>query len=415
MDLRKKHHATDTYIHDLRIQLNQAFPNVTFSFLPADIVNQILKFGLPSVIDIQIMGVNPSKNHDEAVHILNRIQFVPGVIDAHLFQSNNYPALRIETDRSRALELGFTQSDIATNVLISLSGSFQIAPNFWEDPKSGVSYNLVSQTPQYQMQSLQALRNIPITSITHEASPQILGALANISRTGVPSVVSHFNVQPVADIFASVEGRDLSAVVGDIQAILDELKPQLPKGMQVFMKGQAKMQQESFHALYAGLLFAVILVYLVIVINFQSWTDALIIISALPAALAGIVWMLFLTHTPLSVPALTGAIMCMGVATANSILVINFARDHLKTSHEPMQSALEAGVTRLRPDLMTARAMIVGMLPMALGFGEGSEQNAPLGRAVIGGLLFATLATLLFVPALFCFIHNKHRQGSHHA
>ena len=413
--LKKNHHPTAHYIHRLRETLKTAYPGVQFSFLPADIVNQILNFGLPAVIDIQIMGHKSAKNHDYAQHLLNRIKHIPGIVDSAIKQANNYPAFLVSTQRSRAKELGFTQRDVAANLILSLSGSLQTSPNFWVDPHTGVSYNITTQTPQYDMTSLQTLANIPMTNLALSSPPQILGALVQVKRTAIPAVVSHYNVQPVIDIYASIEDRDLGSVVDDINRVIRDSKKELPPGSQVFMRGQAETQHESFQALYLGLLFATLLIYLVIVINFQSWTDAFIIIAALPGALAGISWMLWITHTPLSVPALTGAIMCMGVATANSILIISFARQHLAEGHDAMTSAMQAGFTRLRPVLMTALAMIMGMLPMALGLGAGSEQNAPLGRAVIGGLSFATLATLFFVPAIFYHIYNRRSKGPRYA
>lgn len=407
INLMPKHHATLKYVKKIRHKLKYDFPNVQFSFLPADIVNQILNFGLPSVIDVQISGTKFKQNYQYAQKLLGQIMQIPGVVDAKIKQANNYPAFLVSSLRSRAKELGFTQMDIANNLIISLSGSSQTAPNFWLDSKNGVSYSIVTQTPQYNMKSLQDLKNIPITNNNLNSPPQILGALTNITRTAIPSVVSHYNVQPVIDINASIEDRDLGAVAKAIKKIIAKSKNELPLGSQVIMQGQAKTQQESFKALYFGLLFAILLIYFVIVINFQSWTDPFIIIMALPGALAGITWMLYITRTTLSVPALTGAIMCMGVATANSILVISFARQHLAEGHDPMTSALEAGLNRLRPVLMTALAMILGMLPMAIGIGEGSEQNAPLGRAVIGGLTFATIATLFFVPTFFYKIYHS--------
>ena len=416
ISLNPKHRPTDDYIRQLREQLNKAFPALTFAFLPADIVNQILNFGLPSAIDIQIMGLKKEQNSHYAHVLLDRLKHIPGIVDARISQADNYPTLRVNTDRSRAKELGFTQQDVATNVLISLSGSFQTTPNFWVDPSNGVSYPIVTQTPQYNMDSLQALLNTPITNLAMDREPQILGAMAKIQRTGIPVVVSHYNVQPVTDIFAGIQDRDLGSVTHDINKLLRDTKKDLPAGSQIVLRGQIETQHNAFTELYIGLVFSILLIYLIIVINFQSWTDPFIIITALPAALAGIAWILFVTHTTLSVPALTGAIMCMGVATANSILVVSFARQHMIEGHEPHASALEAGITRLRPVLMTALAMIVGMFPMALGLGEGGEQNAPLGRAVIGGLSFATVATLFFVPAIFCVIHNrKRRLGKKHA
>lgn len=410
VSLKKGHRPVDDYIAKLRLRLINEFPGVSFGFLPADIVNQILNFGLPSPINIQITGLKEEANQHYARRLLDKISHIPGIVDTRTRQANNYPELFVDVDRSRAIELGFTQLDVAANLLISLSGSFQTSPNFWVDPKNGVSYPIVTQTPQYAMNSLQTLNNLPVTNLVMSTPLQILGALGKIERKWVPVVVSHYNVQPVIDIFAGVQGRDLGSVTHDIEKILKETQKEVPKGSQVFLRGQVDTQQSAFTGLFIGLIFSILLVYFLIVINFQSWIDPFIIITALPAALAGIACMLFVTHTTLSVPALTGAIMCMGVATANSILVISFARQHLAEGHSPFESALEAGVTRLRPVLMTALAMIIGMLPMALGLGEGGEQNAPLGRAVIGGLSFATVATLVFVPAVFCVIHNRRRR-----
>ena len=410
ISLKAGHKASAMYIHQLREQLNKTFAGLTFAFLPADIVNQILNFGVPSAIDIQITGLKVEENKQYVRLILDKLRRVPGLVDVRTRQADNYPALIVNADRSRAKELGFTQLDLASNVLLSLSGSLQTAPNFWVDPANGVSYPIVTQTPQYNMDSLQALRNTPITNPAISTESQILGAMVDIQRTGVPVVISHYNVQPVIDIFAGIQDRDLDAVKGDINTIINDTKQALPLGTQVFVHGQIETQKNAFTELYIGLVFSILLIYLIVVINFQSWTDPFIIISALPAALAGIAWMLFVTHTTLSVPALTGAIMCMGVATANSILVISFARQHMLEGHDPTTSAMEAGVTRLRPVLMTALAMILGMLPMAFGLGDGGEQNAPLGRAVIGGLSFATIATLFFVPAIFSIIHNRRRR-----
>lgn len=418
ISLKEGHKPSADYIRKLRHQLTHAFPAVSVAFLPADIVNQILNFGLPSPINLQIMGSKTEENRHFAYLLMNRLKHIPGVVDTRTRQAYNYPELLVNTNRSHAKELGLTQRDVATNLLLSLSGSLQTAPNFWVDPKNGVSYPIVTQTPQYVMNSLQALRNIPITTPLMDNPLQILGALTEMIPTWAPVVVSHYNVQPVIDIFAAVQDRDLGAVAHDINQIIKDTKKQLPKGSQIFVHGQLETQQHAFTELYIGLAFSILLIYLLIVINFQSWTDPFIIIMGLPAALAGIAWMLFITHTTLSVPALTGAILCMGVATANSILVISFARSHMQKGHDPFTSALEAGFTRLRPVLMTALAMIIGMLPMAIGLGEGSEQNAPLGRAVIGGLAFATVATLLFVPVLFYVIHTRKQrlsQGQHHA
>jgi CzcA family heavy metal efflux pump len=404
--LKPGHQPTADYVRTLRTQLPDSYPGVTFAFLPADIVGQILNFGLPAPIDIQVMGFNAGANRQYANDLYEKLKAVPGIADLRIQQAIDTPELRLEVDRSRAEELGLTQRDVANNMLISLSGSFQTQPTFWLSPQNGVSYSIVSQTPQYDLDSLQALKNLPITGSAGQ-QPQILGALAKVSRGVGPVVATHYNVQPTIDIFASVQDRDLGGVSADVQHILDGMAKQVPKGSTIAARGQTQTMQSSFFGLYAGLAFAIVLVYLLITVNFQSWLDPFIIITALPAALAGIVWMLFLTHTTLSVPALTGAIMCMGVATANSILVVNFARERLNHGRDALTAALEAGFGRFRPVLMTALAMIIGMVPMALGLGEGGEQNAPLGRAVIGGLLLATIATLFFVPTVFCMIHGR--------
>jgi multidrug efflux pump subunit AcrB len=418
ISLKENHRPTPDYIRALRPILQKAFPGVIFSFLPADIVNQILNFGLPAVIDLQVIGLKIKENRHFVNKLLERLKHVPGIVDAHLRQVFNYPTLFVEADRSRARELGFTQLDIANNLLIALSGSFQTTPTFWLDPHNRVSYPIVTQAPQYVLTSLPALHNILIANAATTAQPQILGALAKVKREIEPAVVSLYNVQPVIDIFASIQDSDLGSVAKAIYEIVSDSKKEVPKGSSVAIRGQIETQDKTFRGLYGGLIFSILLVYLLIVINFQSWLDAFIIITALPAALAGIVWMLFVTHTTLSVPALIGAIMCMGVATANSILVISFARQSMSEGHDPLSSALEGGTTRLRPVLITALAMIIGMIPMALGLGEGGEQNAPLGRAVIGGLSFATIATLFFVPAIFCMIHGrkmKKEAGGKHA
>lgn len=407
ISLKNGHRPSADYIKQLRTQLQSKFPSITFAFLPADIVNQIINFGLSAPIDIQIIGLKKQENILYADKLLQRLKRIPGLVDTRIRQANNYPELMVNVDRSRASELGFTQFDIASDLLVSLSGSFQTSPTFWLSPLNGVSYPIVTQAPQYVMNSLQALSNIPITSLTMPNQLQILGALGTITRAWGPVVESHYNVQPVIDIFASVQDRDLGAVASDISKVINETQAEVPKGSSVMVRGQIQTQAHAFSGLYWGLIFSIILVYLLIVINFQSWTDPFIIITALPAAIAGIAWMLFISFTPLSVPALTGAIMCMGVATANSILIISFARQHLTETNDPFAAALEAGKARIRPVLMTALAMIIGMMPMALGFGEGGEQNAPLGRAVIGGLTFATLSTLFFVPSVFYVIHKR--------
>ena len=411
ISLKKGHEPSQDYIRTLRTILGKKFPGVSFAFLPADIVNQIINFGLPSPINIQIIGNKRQANDVYADKLMLRLKQIPGLKDVRSRQADNYPQLLVDVNRSRARELGFTQADIASNLLISLSGSFQTSPTFWMNPETGVSYPIVTQAPQYGMNSLQSLLNIPIVSLTNTNDLQILGALASIKRGASPVIESHYNVQPVIDIFASVQDRDLGAIAADINKVIAEMKSQVPRGSSVVIRGQIQTQGEAFNGLYWGIAFSILLVYLLIVINFQSWIDPFIIITALPAALAGIAWMLFITFTTLSVPALTGAIMCIGVATANSILVISFARDYLAETNDPLAAAREAGRARLRPVLMTALAMIIGMLPMALGLGDGGEQNAPLGRAVIGGLSFATIATLFFVPAVFYVIHNRQAQA----
>lgn len=418
ISLKKGHRPSRDYIHQLRSILREHFPEVTFAFLPADIVNQIINFGLPSPINIQVIGLKKKENADYANMLMRELKRIPGLTDVRIRQANNYPEFFVDVDRSLAKELGFTQFNVATDLLITLSGSFQTTPTFWLDPNSGVSYPIVTQAPQYIMTSLNDLLNIPIGNVTTPNPAQILGAFAKLKRTWTSVVESHYNVQPVIDIFASIQDRDLGSVAEDIKKIIHDTKKDVPKGSSVAIRGQIETKEHAFNGLYWGLAFSILLVYLLIVINFQSWTDPFIIITALPAALAGISWMLFITHTALSVPALTGAIMCMGVATANSILIISFARDHLAMENDPMKAALEAGQTRLRPVMMTALAMIIGMFPMALGMGDGGEQNAPLGRAVIGGLSFATIATLFFVPSVFYVIHDrklKKKQRKKHA
>ena len=412
VSLTQNHKPTAGYIHDLRIALAERFPGVQFSFIPSDIVSQILSFGLPAPIDIQIVGRNIEANRRFASALRARLAEVPGIVDLRVHQVANQPALQLDVDRTRAAQAGFTQRDIANNLLISLSGSGQTSPTFWLNPSTGISYAIATQTPQYRMDSLQDLGNIQVTGSGADARPQLLEGFAAIRREAGMAVVSHYDVQPVVDVYGSVQGRDLGGVASDIQPILDDVRKDLPRGSQMVVRGTIETMRTSFLGLLAGLTLAIVLVYLLIVVNFQSWLDPFIIISALPAALTGIVWMLFLSHTTISVPALTGAIMCMGVATANSILVVSFAKDELARGRTPVAAALDAGFTRFRPVLMTALAMIFGMLPMALGFGEGGEQNAPLGRAVIGGLTLATVATLFFVPAVFALLHG--RGGNRH-
>ncbi len=405
--LKPHHHPIQHYIKQLRAVFHEKFQSVDFAFLPADIVGKILNFGHPADIDIQITGLRQAANREYVRMLIERVRKIPGIVDARIRQSDQYPALFLDVDRTRAKELGFTQQDIGNNLMINLAGAFQTTPNFWVDPKNNMNYQITTQMPQYEIDTVQDLLNIPITNSLVSTPAQILGAVASIKRIGVPLVVSHYNVQPLLDIYAGVDGRDMGAVSADLNHLLKETAHDLPAGSQIFVRGQIATQQSTFSTLYFGLIFSIILVYMIIVINFQSWLDPFIIITALPAALAGIAWMLFLTHTTLSVPALTGAIMSMGVATATSILMVSFARTNLAEGQSPQQAALNAGVTRLRPVMMTALAMIIGMLPMALGLGDGGEQNAPLGRAVIGGLSFATIATLFFVPTMFKFLHRR--------
>jgi CzcA family heavy metal efflux pump len=409
VSLKKDHRPTGQYVHDLRLRLPQEFPGVTFSFLPADIVSQILNFGLPAPIDVQVVGYDLQANRAYADKLLERIQQVPGTVDLHVQQPFDQPYLHVDVDRTKAQQVGFTQRDVANNLLVSLSGSFQTTPEFWVNPKTGVSYSIATQTPQYRIDSLQSLENIPVTGPSGARSG-ILASLASIRRGAGMAVVSHYDIQPLIDIYGSVQGRDLGGVARDLNKIVQDSKKELPRGSQVIIRGQIQTMRSSYEGLLFGLLFSIVLVYLLIVVNFQSWLDPFIIISALPAALAGIVWFLFVTHTTLSVPALTGSIMCVGVATANSILVVSFAKEQLAEGKDAIAAALNSGFTRFRPVLMTALAMMIGMVPMAIGLGEGGEQNAPLGRAVIGGLLFATVATLFFVPVFFSLLHGRRQR-----
>jgi multidrug efflux pump subunit AcrB len=405
VNLSRSHRPTMEYVRELRARLARDFPGIEFYELPADMVSKILNFGLPAPIDIKIIGRNLTANREFADALLNQLKFVPGTVDFRIHQQFNEPKLHIDVNRTKAQEVGFSALDIVQNLLISLSGSFQTSPTFWLDPSTGVSYNIATQTPEYQTDSLQKLENIPITG-PGTKQPAILRDFASFSRGSEMAVVSHYNVQPAIDIFGSVDGRDLGAVAGDILPIVNRSRNNLPRGSQIDVLGQIQTMKASFIGLFAGLGFSIALVYLLIVINFQSWLDPFIILMVLPAALAGIVWCLFVTHTTLSVPALTGAIMCMGVGTANSILVVSFSRGQLEAGKTAAEAALDAGFTRFRPVLMTAFAMIIGMLPMGLGLGEGGEQNAPLGRAVIGGLLFATVATLFLIPVVFSVAHG---------
>lgn len=406
VSLKKEHRPTADYVRELRKVLGREYPGVTFYFLPSDMVTQILNFGIPAPIDIQIEGADIDGNRNIANSILNQLRTVPGIADLRIHQRFDYPKFDVFVDRTKAAQAGFTQRDIASSLLVSLSGSFQTTPTFFLNPQNGVNYNLVTQTPQYQIQSLQALQNVPVSSANMNR-PQILADMAGIKRANEMAVINHYNVRRVIDIYASVQDRDLGAIGKDISKVVDANRNSLPRGSSMTIRGQLQTMQTSYIGLLGGLAFAIVLVYLLIVVNFQSWLDPFIIITALPAALAGIIIFLFATHTRLSVPALMGSIMCMGVATANSILVVSFAKERLTFHGNAVEAAIEAGFTRFRPVLMTALAMIIGMIPMALGRGEGGEQNAPLGRAVIGGLIFATVATLVFVPAVFGLLHSR--------
>jgi multidrug efflux pump subunit AcrB len=405
VELKEGHSPTADYVKTLRRTLPQAFPGVSFAFLPSDIVSQILNFGAPAPIDLVISGPDAGADQAYAGELLKKVRAVPGVADARLQQATNYPQLNVNVDRTRAAELGITERDVTNTLVTNLSGSFQTAPAFWLNPRNGVSYPIVAQAPQYRIDSMSKMENIPVTGSTG-GGMQILSAIGDVQRTASPAVVTHYAIEPAFDVYAATQGRDLGAVAADIQKILKQTSPDVPKGATVMLRGQVTTMNSAFSGLFSGLAAAVVLIYLLTVVNFQSWRDPFVIVTALPAALAGIVWMLFITGTTLSVPALTGAIMCMGVATANSILVVSFARERLEISGDPIDAAMEAGFTRFRPVLMTALAMIIGMAPMALALGEGGEQNAPLGRAVIGGLILATIATLLFVPVVFSLVHG---------
>ncbi len=437
--LSPKHRPTDEYVQDLRVKLARKFPGVTFYSLPVDMVTQILNFGLPAPIDIQLIGRDVEGNRELANKLLKEVSYVPGTADVHVHQPFNAPHLVVDVNRSKAQDIGLTQKDVAGSLLVATSGSYQTSPTYWLDPSNGVSYQVSSQTPQYGLQTLNDLENIPITTtnagnstipsafvpvgasnldpVSGGAAPpppaavqpiQILGNVANLVRGAEPATVSHYNIAPVIDIYGNVVNSDLRSVADKISAIIAQHSKEVPRGSQVVIRGQVQTMNSSFIGLTSGLLFSILLVYLLIVVNFQSWLDPFMIIAALPAALSGIVWMLFITRTHISVPALTGSIMTMGVATANSILVISFAREQMETNAgDALAAALSAGYTRFRPVLMTALAMIIGMVPMALGLGDGGEQNAPLGRAVIGGLLFATAATLFFVPTFFGVVHGR--------
>ena len=410
VQLKPGHAPTAEYIHRLRERLNREFPGVMIYFLPADIVSQTLNFGLPAPFDIQVVGRNQAAGRAIAVQLADQIKKIPGAVDVRVNQPDNWPQFHIDVDRSKAAALGLTEQNVANSVLLSLSGSSQVQPSYWLNPAVGVQYLINVRAPEYAMDSLQQLNSIPISAAEgNGSSAQILANLAKVTRVNVAPVVSHYDVMPVFDVFGGVERRDLGGVMGEVQPLIDKARKNLPRGTTITVRGQAQTMNSSYLGLAIGLVGAITLIYFLLVVNFQSWLDPFIIITALPGALAGVVWGLFLSQTSLSVPALMGAIMSMGVATANSVLVVSFARENLAKGLDPITAALEAGVGRIRPVLMTALAMVIGMLPMSLGLGEGGEQNAPLGRAVIGGLVFATLATLFFVPVVFSLMHRKHR------
>ncbi len=398
------HHPTADHIRRLRQVLPGKFPGVEFFFQPADIVTQILNFGLPAPLDVQVIGPDMQSNYVIAQQIANKMRHIPGTADVHVQQLLSSPTLHMDLDRTRITQVGLSARDVAQSVLISLSGSFQTAPNFWLNPKNGVTYQMAVQSPQYRMTSLDDLMAVPVNS---PQGAQLMGNLVQVQPTSRPAVVNHYGIQPVIDVYASTQDRDLGAVASATDKVIKSFDGHRPRGTQIVLRGQVSTMRSSFLGLGVGLLGAIVLVYLLIVINFQSWLDPFIIISALPGALAGICWFLLLTRTTLSVPSLTGSVMCMGVATANSILMVSFAREQMEEGVTAIPAAIAAGFTRMRPVLMTALAMIIGMVPMALGFGEGGEQNAPLGRAVIGGLLFATVATLFFVPSVFAIFHSR--------
>jgi multidrug efflux pump subunit AcrB len=409
VQLKPGHAPTENYVRKLRASLNREFPGTMIYFLPADIVSQTLNFGLPAPFDVQIVGRNQTGNHAVAVQLAEQIKKVSGAVDVHVQQPNDWPQFRITVDRSKAADLGLTEQNVANSVLLSLSGSAQVTPAFWLNPAVGVQYSINVRAPEYAIDSIQQLNALPVsTDVAGGGSAQILANLAKIDRVNVAPVVSHYNVMPVVDIFGNVDGRDLGGVLDGIQPLVEKAKKDLPRGSSIIVRGQAETMRSSFLGLAVGLIGAIVLIYFLLVVNFQNWLDPFIIITALPGALAGVVWGLFLSQTSLSVPALMGAIMSMGVATANSVLVVSFARENLNRGMDSISAGLEAGVGRIRPVLMTAMAMIIGMLPMSLGLGEGGEQNAPLGRAVIGGLVFATVATLFFVPIVFSFMHRNH-------
>jgi multidrug efflux pump subunit AcrB len=407
VSLRKGHRPTDEFVKNLRLVLNRDFPGTMFYFLPADIVSQTLNFGIPAPLNIQITGRNLVKNREIATRLAEKIRKIPGAVDIRVQQPADLQKLRFSIDRTKATMLGMTEREVANSVLLSLSGSGQVQPGYWLNPTIGIQYLINARVPEYAVDSVAALNSLPVGARNSENSGQIFANVATMSRTNSAPVFSHYNVMPVIDIFGGVSGRDLGGVLRDLQPLLKETEKELPRGSQLVLRGQAETMRSSFTGLGIGLVAAIALIYLLLVVNFQSWLDPFIIITALPGALAGVIWALFLTFTTLSVPALMGAIMSLGVATANAVLVVSFARTNLQRGMGPVAAALEAGTGRLRPVIMTALAMIIGMLPLSLGLGEGGEQNAPLGRAVIGGLIVATMATLFFVPVVFSYLHRR--------
>jgi multidrug efflux pump subunit AcrB len=413
VSLRHGHAPTETYIRRLRQRLNRQFSGTMLYFLPADIVSQTLNFGLPAPFDVQIVGRDLAHNREVAARLADRIRHVNGAVDVRVQQPADQPKLQFAIDRTRASEMGLSERDVANSVLLSLSGSGQVQPGYWLNPQNGIQYLINVRAPEHVMDSLSALNSIPINAgDPGEGNGQVFANLASLTRTNGQPVLSHYNVQPVIDVFGGVSGRDLGGVLRDLQPLVRQAEKELPRGSYTVLRGQAETMHSSFTGLGIGLVAAIVLIYLLLVVNFQSWLDPFIIITALPGALAGVIWALYLSLTTLSVPALMGAIMSLGVATSNSVLVVSFARSNLREGRASLRAAWEAGSSRLRPVLMTALAMIIGMLPMALGFGEGGEQNAPLGRAVIGGLVVATFATLFFVPIVFSFLHRRTVQAN---
>ena len=404
----RKRGETWEYARRLRKELPAAFPEMRFFFRPADMVSQILNFGIPAPINVQVVGRNQPANYAIAKEIEGRLQNVPGAVDVRLHQVLDAPELRINVDRTRASQMGLSQREVANSVLVSLSSSGQVSPNYWLDPATGVSYLIGVQTPEHRLTSLEEIRNTPLAPLG-SGSPRLLSSLAVTERATTPMAISHYNVQPVLDIYASVQDRDLGSVASEVDRIVKDATAKLPRGSFIQVRGQMETMRGSFKGLMGGLFLAVVLVYLVMAINFQSWLDPLIILTALPGAFAGIVWSLYATQTTINVPSLMGTIMSIGVATANSILLVTFANQRHAEGAAAHDAAIAAALTRLRPVLMTAGAMILGMLPMSLGLGEGGEQNAPIGRAVIGGLLAATFATLFFVPVAYSVLKGRAR------